>query len=187
MRREKRGRREKKHISRSPKFIQPLIYSLVCLTRAPSECACVPVGRQVSDSAGTFAYSSTHMGAKQAGQTVFIESSSSCSAHGCQSVLTANQKTLVNGASAPFTAAAACGCDDFILCRGDSNGAADDSNRDNDEGDNKVFVPLGWRYLKVVGDARRWPLRWLPLPVVTHALKGEDHLPRVDIFNPDSS
>lgn len=34
-------------------------------------------------------------------------------------------------------------CDDFILRRSDSNGGADDSNRDNDEGDNKVFVPVG--------------------------------------------
>lgn len=36
-----------------------------------------------------------------------------------------------------------CGCDDFILPRSDSNGGVDDSNRDNDEGDNEVFVPVG--------------------------------------------
>lgn len=35
------------------------------------------------------------------------------------------------------------GCDDFILPRSDSNGGVDDSNRDNDEGDNEVFVPVG--------------------------------------------
>lgn len=36
-----------------------------------------------------------------------------------------------------------CGCDDFILPHSDSNRVVDDSNRDNDEGDNEVFVPVG--------------------------------------------
>lgn len=36
-----------------------------------------------------------------------------------------------------------CVCDDFILPGSDSNGGVDDSNRDNDEGDNEVFVPVG--------------------------------------------
>lgn len=34
-------------------------------------------------------------------------------------------------------------CDDFILLRTDSDRGVDDSNTDNDEGDNAVFVPVG--------------------------------------------
>ncbi|KAM7421324.1 hypothetical protein PAMA_015464 [Pampus argenteus] len=52
----------------------------------------------------------------------------------------------------------------------DSNEGVDDSNRDNDEGDNKVFVPVGGGPLRGRGYTWRWTLCWLPLPVVTHAL-----------------
>lgn len=44
-----------------------------------------------------------------------------------------------------------CGCDDFIFPRSDSNGGADDSNRENDEGDKEVFVPVGGGPLRVWG------------------------------------
>lgn len=66
-----------------------------------------------------------------------------------------------------------CVCDDFILRRSDSNRGVDDSNRDKDEGDNKVFVPVGVDPLG--GDG--CTIRWLPLPAVTHAVQGEECSP----------
>lgn len=75
-----------------------------------------------------------------------------------------------------------CRCDDFILPRSDSNGGVDDSKRDKDEGDNKVFVPVGGGPLR--GWEVHWTLRWLPLPVVTHALL---ELSLCSPFNPASS
>lgn len=66
-----------------------------------------------------------------------------------------------------------CVCDDFILPLSDSSRGVDDSSRDNDEGDNEVFVPLGGGPLSCAVDAQSTePLSWLPLPAVIHALRG---------------
>lgn len=60
------------------------------------------------------------------------------------------RKHLLMEQALPFPLPCVCGCDDFILPRSDSNGGVDDSNRDNDEGDNEVFVPVGGGPLGVV-------------------------------------
>lgn len=76
-----------------------------------------------------------------------------------------------------------CGCDDFILLRGDRNGGVDDSNTDNDDGDNGLFCLRGWRSLWVCRwSTLHWTHHWLPLPVLTHALQEEEHSVCVDLF-----
>lgn len=73
----------------------------------------------------------------------------------------------------PFSVPHVCVCDDFIPPHSDSSRGVDDSSRDNDEGDNEVFVPLGGGPLCRAVDAQgAEPLGWLPLPAVTHALRG---------------